>query len=525
MRALPSRLVAAFAFVAASAALTSCGGGGAGAPPAQVPPPAPPPSAQDSPFDDPVSYSVAGGASLPQSAVEGEAVTHHTIALPSGTIDYTAHAGHVIARDPATNAPEASFFYVAYTADGPGSGAPRPVTFFYNGGPGSATVWLHLGSFGPKRLATGEPSTSAPTPFPLVDNMETLLDTTDLVFVDAVGTGYSQAIAPNTNQTFWTVDRDAASFRDFVVRWLAANGRTASPKYLFGESYGTTRTPIVAQLLETAGVHLDGIVLQSSVLNYSSNCDQASTAVSCAGFVPSYGQSGAYYRLATAAVADSAANAQQLRTFTATSYDPAIVVWFSQGTPPSPQLAADLQAQTGLAAAQWAAHLNMEPAIYRNNLIAGTMIGRYDARVSAPSNSLLAREGDPSSTFINGQFNLAIGNYLQGTLKYSTPAAYATSSGAINTWDFRHDGNSLPDVIPDLAAALALHPQMRVLALNGYHDLATPFFQTERDLARLGPQPTLTLRFYDGGHMTYLDDAARAKEKQDLRSFYTGAVQ
>jgi carboxypeptidase C (cathepsin A) len=145
--------------------------------------------------------------------------------------------------------------------------------------------------------------------------------------------------------------------------------------------------------------------------------------------------------------------------------------------------------------------------------------------VSTPSASPLARAGDPSISFIDTQFNSAIGNYLQGTLKYTSPAAYVTSSGAINTWDFSHDGNSLPDVIPDLAAALALHPQMKVLALNGYHDLATPFFQTERDLGRLGPLPNVMLRYYDGGHMTYLDDTARVKEKQDLRSFYTGAAQ
>jgi carboxypeptidase C (cathepsin A) len=403
--------------------------------------------------------------------------------------------------------------------------AVRPVTFFYNGGPGSATVWLHLGSFGPKRLVTGDPSTTAPTPFPLVDNMETLLDTSDLVFVDAVGTGYSEAIAPNTNQSFWSVDRDAASFRDFVVRWLAANGRNASPKYLFGESYGTTRTPVVADLLETAGVHLDGIVLQSSILNYGTNCDGQSDTVSCAGFVPSYGQAGAYYRLATAAVPGSDANAQQLRNFTTAGYDPAVVQWFSQRTPPSGALANDLQAQTGLAAARWSARVNLEPSTYRNALIPGVLIGRYDARVSAPQGTVLANEGDPSSTFITAQFNQAIATYLKQALQYTNASAYVTSSGAINSWDFRHDGQQVPDVIPDLAAALALHPQMKVLALNGYHDLATPFFQTDRDLARLGPLPNVSERYYDGGHMTYLDDTSRAKEKQDLRTFYTGAAQ
>jgi carboxypeptidase C (cathepsin A) len=381
---------------------------------------------------------------------------------------------------------------------------------------------LHLGSFGPKRLVTGIPSTTGAMPYPLVDNMETLLDTSDLVFVDAVGTGYSQAISPNRNSTFWTVDKDAAVFRDFVVRWLAANGRTASPKYLFGESYGTTRTPVVARLLETAGVHLDGVVLLSSILNYASNCAGASDTISCAGFVPTYSQAGAYYQLAPAASADTTANAQQMRSFVSSTYDPAVMVWFSAHTPPSAALAAQLQGLTGTSAVTWTAQLNLDPDNFRSGLVAGALIGRYDARVSAPSGSTLNREGDPSSTLISAQFAQQITSYLHTTLRYTSASAYVTSSSAINTWDFSHDGQPVPDVIPDLATTLALRPALKVLSLNGYYDLATPFLQTERDLARLGSVPNLTLRYYDSGHMAYLDDAARVKLKQDLRTFYQG---
>ena len=513
--------------------MSSCGGGGGGgspapapapAPsPAPAPAPAPAPSAGDAPLSDPATYSVAANASLPATAPETEAVSHHTITLPGGAIAYTAHAGHLVVRD-AGNVPQASFFHVSYIADG-AAAATRPVTFFYNGGPGSATVWLHLGSFGPARLVTGDPSTTAPRPFAPVDNMETLLDTSDLVFVDAIGTGYSQAIAPNTNQTFWSVDRDAAAFRDFVVRWLSANGRTSSPVYLFGESYGATRTPIVAHLLAMSGVPLQGVVLQSSALNYSANCEMAPSNVSCAGFVPSYGQTGAYYQLALAALPDSTANAAQMRSFTSATFDPAVVTWFSQHTPPSASLAAQLQSLTGAPASLWTADVNMTPATYRTSLVPGTLLGRYDARVSAATSSPLSVGGDPSIAFISSQFNLAIGSYLQGNLLYTSASTYVLSSNAISTWDFRHDGEALPDVIPDLAAALALRPQLKVLSMNGYHDLATPFLQTERDLARLGSLPNVTVRFYDGGHMTYLYDPARAKQKEDLVEFYRGAAQ
>jgi carboxypeptidase C (cathepsin A) len=172
----------------------------------------------------------------------------------------------------------------------------------------------------------------------------------------------------------------------------------------------------------------------------------------------------------------------------------------------------------------WSANPNVGPGTYRNNLVMNTMLGRYDARVSAPRTSQLASEGDPSSTFINGQFGAAIGGYLRDELGYTSISPYVTSSNAIAAWDFHHDGQPVPDVIPDLATALSLRPQLRVLSVNGYHDLATPFLQTERDLARLGSAPTVTVRIYDGGHMTYLDDASRVREKQHLRTFLQGGT-
>ena len=260
---------------AAALLVAACGGGGGGSSGS-----APQPGAS---FTDPVIYSSAASASL-AGADEITAVTRHQLLLGGVTLNYTATAGHMTARALGTGAPEASFFHVAYTVDGRDP-ATRPVTFFYNGGPGSATVWLHLGSFGPKRLAAGAPSTTVPTPFPLVDNAESLLDVSDLVFVDAVGSGFSQAIAPNTNRTFWGVDADAAVFRDFVLRYTAKTGRTSAPIVLFGESYGGLRTPILAQALLAAGAPLQGIVLQSAILNYNSNCAVLDPGrISCAAF-------------------------------------------------------------------------------------------------------------------------------------------------------------------------------------------------------------------------------------------------
>jgi carboxypeptidase C (cathepsin A) len=509
------RAARATALFALALLLASCGGGGGGS----SPPPAPTPA-----FTDPTVYSVAPSASLPNAA-ELSSVTHHQLTLGGTMLNYTATVGHLTASTLAAGVPEASFFYVAYTLDG-ADPATRPVTFFYNGGPGSATVWLHLGSFGPKRLVTGDPSTAAPVPFPLVDNAESLLDVSDLVFVDAVGSGLSEAIAPNTNQTFWGVDADAAVFRDFVLRYVAVNHRDTSPKFLFGESYGTTRSAVLAQLLETAGVQVSGVVLQSSILDYNSNCSiVAPPPFSCGSYLPTYGATGAWFNLdhPNPAPAGLPTFVQQMRTLATSQFDPAVAAFLAHGTLPDPGLLMQLANTTGLALGVWQTVVNVGPDTYQRNLIAGTLIGRYDTRVTAPFGSALARDGDPSSTFIVSSFVAGITSYLASDLQYTNPSTYVTLSNAGDTWSFAHDGKALPDTVPDLAAAMAQNPKLKVLSLNGYHDLATPFFGTERDLARLGPNPNVETRFYVGGHMTYLDDSARVLERADLARFYQGA--
>lgn len=509
------------AAVALLATLTACGGGGGGSATPPPPPTLPPPSGGNQPYNDPTIYSTAATASL-ASAVEAAAITKHQITLRGTTYNYTATTGHLTASHPVTNAPEASFFYVAYTLDNQPA-ATRPVTFFYNGGPGSAAVWLHMGSFAPKRLQVGFPATTQAAPFPLVDNAETLLDTSDLVFVDAVGTGYSQAIEPNTNQSFWGVDGDARVFRDFIVRYLGVNNRTASPKFLFGESYGTTRSAVLVHLLETAGVSMKGVVLQSSVLNYNTNCDQVSFNMSCGGFLPSYAATGAWFNRTTPAQTDMVAYMQQMRDYTENVYEPALTQLFV-GTPPSSTVLAQLQNLTGISAATWQNSFNLRPFAFQQRLLPAQLLGRYDARVVAPLGSALASEGDPSSTFISRPFSTAIASYLVNGLQYGNASTYVLLSNAIATWNFSHDGNPLPDVIPDLAAAFALNPNLKVIAVNGYHDLATPFRQTERDLARLGANPNISIRSYLGGHMTYLDDTSRPLQRADLEAFYRSAL-
>lgn len=364
-------------------------------------------------------------------------------------------------------------------------------------------------------------------PYPLVDNAETLLDVSDLVFVDAVGCGYSTAIAPNENRTFWGVDADAGVFRDFVMRYLAANNRDSSPRFLFGESYGAPRTAVLANFLERSGVALSGVVLQSSALNYNVNCGITdSRSVGCGGYVPSYGATAVWYGrvIPDPGVAAIPEFMGPMRTLAADQYEPALQRWMSAGVFPDATLLAQLSSTTGLPVSKWQANFNLRPGYYQLNLMPGTLIGRYDARVSTVDNSVPNGENDPSSSLIAPSFAYRITEYLSGTLRHTTPSTYVLLSNAIETWNFSHDGRELPDTIPDLAAALAHNPRLKVFSMSGYHDLATPFFTTERDLARLGAGANLTERNYVGGHMTYLDDAARRQQKADLAQFYRSAL-
>lgn len=504
----------------AMALLGSCGGGGGG-------------TAATTPDTPPVAPAVPGAyadatlyASDPLGMLatpnENAAVIHSAIQLAGKPFAYTATTGHLTASDLSTGQPAASFFYVAYTAGTPD--AKRPLTFFYNGGPGSASLWLHLGSFGPRRLVTAIPNATV-APLQVVDNQETLLEHSDLVFVDAIGTGYSQAVAPNANQDFWGVDRDAAAFRDFVRRYVEVNQREGSPKFLFGESYGTPRTAVLANLLETAGVQIDGLMLQSSILDYNSNCGIFSpNTISCEGYVPTYAATGAYFLRSTPLPTDLAGYLQQARDFSAGPYRSAMSGWLNGRVAPGASVTTQLFDDTGIATLTWQQNFDLGPDSFQASVLPGQQVGRYDARVAAPTGSALAAGGDPSLTVIDSSFVSAIASYVAGELHYTARSTYVANNDIVSRWAFQHDGKALPDTVPDLSAALTLNPAMQVLSLNGYYDLATPFRQTELDLARLGSDPAIRLRYYASGHMSYLDDAARRAEQADLISFYNSVL-
>ena len=371
-----------------AALAAACGGGGGDGTTVGTDP-------VDPVLHDSTPYSTAATASLP-SATESSVTKGGQVSIAGVAIDYIATTGHLNALAPVSATPQATMFYVAYVR--PVSvGTVRPLVFFFNGGPGSASVWLHLGSFAPRRIVTSAPATTVPQPFQLVDNAESLIDVADLVFVDAVGTGYSEAIAPFTNQSFWSVDSDAAAMRDFIARYVAVNHRGTSPTYLYGESYGGPRAAVLAHLMLAASMRLDGVVLQSPILDYNTNCAVfAPATISCEGFLPSYGMTGAWFALTRPVPMDADAYAGQLRDFAATAYGPAATAWATTRTPAPATLLGQLVDLTGAPLDAWSANVDLDATTFRNRLLAGQLLGRYDARIAAPLGSALAAQGDPS---------------------------------------------------------------------------------------------------------------------------------
>ncbi|KVE59434.1 peptidase S10 [Burkholderia vietnamiensis] len=507
--------------------------------------------AANQPYVDPVAYSMNATDGLaPAQVAEKAAVMHYQWKSGGTTIDYTTTTGHLTAQDANGNA-EASMSYVAYTAPS-ANGKPRPVTFVYNGGPGSSSIWLRLGSFAPTRVATPDPLFGSNWPnYPLVDNAESLIDTTDLVFIDPPGTGLSEAVLPNTNQKYWSSDADVNIMRDFIQRYLNVNGRSASPLYLYGESYGTPRTDMLALALESAGVHLTGIVLQSAILNYFADAVEAVAITqstggllldtdTVAGYLPGYAAVAEYFNQVSPTPVNPYLYALQTELFTTLIYNQ--LQRYSQswvlsqlgipdalGTPvfPSDATLRLWSIPSSLTMQALRGYFNANP--FGTSLLPGTTIGRYDGRVSLPnSDPRLQTDGDPSDILISQPFTNALATQMPDYLGYTAPNAtyLPLNDNIIQVWDFSHDGQSMPDTIPDLLGALQLNPKLQVLAENGLHDLATPFFNTEKQLARLqtvkGLNPKLQVNFFQGGHMTYLDDVARPQMKRDLRIFYQG---
>ena len=468
---------------------------------------------------------------------ETTSVTQHSIRLDGRKIDYTATAGNLLLRNNAGQA-EASVFYVAYTSNTK-SAATRPITFLFNGGPGAGSVFLLMGSVGPKRAHTSSPSITAPAPYVLADNPDSLLDTSDLVFIDAPGAGFSRIVGRATGKRFWGVDEDLEAFEHFIERYLSVNQRWNSPKYLLGESYGTARAAMLAYRLSQNNIALNGVVLMSSVLN--SGAHMAGTDLEAESYLPTFAAIAWYHDKIVPKPPSLTAFLDEVRAFASGPYAQALAAGDSLPDSERDAIAERVAHYTGLDVNYVKeTRLQVGPSRFRKQLLRSESrtVGRYDARFEGIDydDADGRPDYDPSVTSVSSAFVAAFHEHLAQDLHVEPKDAYRVfNDDALRQWNWKHrewwgDQLSLPYAAGDLAEAIRQNPQLRVLSLNGYFDLATPFFQTEYDLAHMGLDPTLRSNvqrtYYPTGHMIYLDDAALHSLKRDLVRFYgAGAAQ
>lgn len=469
---------------------------------------------------------------------EQQSVTRHTAQTHAGAMKYTATAGTLTIRDD-DGKPIASVFYTAYTADGVKNYARRPVTFFYNGGPGSSTLWLHMGSFAPDRVQTAGPEYIKPAPYAFGPNPETLLDKTDMVFIDAIGTGYSRALGDKKDKDFWGVDQDADGFARAIMRYVTKNARWQSPKFLFGESYGTTRSGTLAYVLQDRGMALNGVILLSSIMNYGIRApgfDQEFIR-----YIPSYAATAWYHHKIANPPADVATIVQQAREWAAGPYTAALAQGSSLDPATRQQIAQQMSALTGLPV-QYILDSNLRVDLqrFRKELLRDQRltVGRYDSRYTGVDTDAAgdSPEYDASDTAISGAFIASFHDYLSRDLDYKTDMPYRVSAYGVDgfKWDWTHHApgshypEAAPDVAIDLSAAMRTNPYLHVLSLNGYYDMATPFFGTEYDLKHMELQPgqfrNLEFRYVPSGHMAYLNPDALKMLHRDLSAFYDEVV-
>ena len=458
--------------------------------------------------------------------------TMHSVTIGGREIAYKATAGTLTLRND-DGKPMASMFYVAYTVEGE-RGHRRPVTFLYNGGPGSSSLWMHMGSVGPMRVKTSAPDNTPAAPYTLVPNEYSLLDKTDLVFLDAMGTGYSRTLEGTEEKYFWGVDKDLDAFTRGIIRYVTINGRWNSPKYLFGESYGTTRSAGLARSLQEKGIDLNGVILLSSILNYgrrNPGLDQDSI-----NYIPSYAAAAWYHDKIANKPADLPPFLAEVREWARGPYAAALAKGFNISPEEEDRIARQMSAYTGLSVEFIKeCNLRVDLSRFRKELLRkeGRTIGRYDARFEGidPDEAGDSPESDPSDTAITSAFVSTINAYIHGELGFHTDLEYRPGFDKIGqSWDWHHavPGRRRPmndpDVALDLAQAMRENPHLKVFSLNGYYDMATPFFGTEYDIAHMQLAPSLRgnvkFAYYYSGHMVYLNVDALRQLKADVARFY-----
>jgi carboxypeptidase C (cathepsin A) len=495
-------------------------------------------AAQDAARDAKPTDSKPASETLPPK--EETSVTDHTIRLGGQTIPYKATAGTILLKD-AKDEPTALMFYTAYVRSDVKDTSERPVAFLYNGGPGAASIWLHMGAFGPYRVATANAAATPPPPYQLADNPNTLLDKADMVFIDPVGTGYSHAVGKAQDKDFWGVDPDVRSMAQFIQHYVSQNNRWNSPKFLIGESYGTFRSAALAQYLQShEHMAINGIVLISTVLDGGTISFPPGEDLAYVLYLPSYAAAAWYHKVLKDRPEDLQAFLEDARQFSGGEYATALMKGSKLSEDEKAAIAKKLSYFTGLSEDYFIrANLRVILPEYLAELqrSRGLTTGRIDARFTAPMLDRLEEnaENDPQLDAISGAFTAAFNTYVRSDLKFNQDRTYEPLSGPVDSgWEWKHQGSDFygfpgePNVENDLVQAMTSNPHLQVQVENGYFDLATPFFATEYTMDHLNLPESLQshihMEYYESGHMMYLSDSELTKLKTNISGFIDHAA-
>jgi carboxypeptidase C (cathepsin A) len=467
---------------------------------------------------------------------EKSSKTEHSLTIGGQTIQYTAVAGTIVLKkDDGT--PTASIFYTAYTRDGVTDLSKRPLTFAFNGGPGSSSVWLQMGMLGPKRVAlVPDGSKPEPPPYHFVDNEYSILDLTDLVFIDPVSTGYSRAVPESSAKDFHGFTGDLKSVAEFIRRYTTDHSRWGSPKFLAGESYGTTRAGALSgSLQEHLGMNLNGIVLVSSALDFATISFGPGNDLPYALFLPSYAATAWYHKKLPADLRAAGLEkvVDEARRFAGGPYQTALFKGTGLSQEERAAVVKNLARFTGLSP-EFIEENNLRVSMDRfaKELLRAERrtVGRYDSRVLGTD---LDAGGDrpsydPSYSAVQGPFTAAFNQYVRGELKFENDMPYEILTNKVWPWSFQEFENRYVNVTETLRDAMSQNPALRVFVACGYFDLATPLYGAEYAVDHMLLDRSLrghvTFGYYEGGHMLYTNLQSLAKAKQDLAKFYAGAL-
>lgn len=474
---------------------------------------------------------------IPLDVDKDPIVTEHQITVDGKPLKYTATCG-MLPILAATGEAEAGMFFVYYRRAGEGDPAKRPLMVSFNGGPGSSSVWLHLGALGPKRAPMNPDGTLPPPPYQLVDNPDTWLRDCDLVFIDPVGTGYSRPAKTDGGEKFWGLKGDLESVGEFIRLFLTRFERWASPLYMVGESYGTTRASGLAGMLIEKGIAFKGILLVSSILNFQTARFLKGNDLPYVLFLPTYCAT-AWYHGQLPKDLQSQPLSEVLRRverFALGDYHAALAQGDRLSAKERARVANQLARFTGLSRSYVdQADLRIHIQRFCKELLRTERrtVGRLDSRFKGIDLHTVAEtpEHDPSMTAIRPPYTAMLNDYLRRSLQYKNDAPYHILGGEKKlweTWDWGNAGDGLPDTSEALRAALSKNPHMKIFVASGYYDLATPYFATQFTIAHLGLDPTLTenitTHYYEAGHMMYIEEGSLAKLRRDVSEFLAVAA-